>query len=323
MKAATLIVLAALTISGCQDKPVVQSGSGVSGSGTPGIQFNADRSWNDLVKQCSYGPRVPNTGDTGAHKQCEDYILDEMKKSCDDAHAQVFSYYWKHGHHELKMANLIGTQNWKDAKVRVVLLAHWDSRPEADQDPNPANHNTPILGADDGASGVAVLLELARVMKGRVPKGLGVMYFMTDGEDVGPDSAEMYLGVKEFMRDLQAPRPNYGILLDMIGNKGVRVPMEPGSLVGQSGLVEMAFYKHAKEIGLGDTFPDVNGPEIEDDHLVLIHGGIPTIDLIDFNYVPWHTLQDTVDKCSPDSLKQIGTALESWLLQDPPFALPK
>jgi len=304
---------------------VVGCGLAVHGFGQAkqGVLFDADKAWADLVKQCSYGPRVPNTDDTGAHKQCEDYILSEMKKSCDEAHAQVFSYYWRHGQKELKMANLIGTQNWKDAKVRVVLLAHWDCRPEADQDPNPANQNTPILGADDGASGVAVLLELARVMKDRVPKDLGIMYFMTDGEDVGPQSEEMYLGVKQFMRVLEAPRPNYGILLDMIGNKGVRVPMEPGSMRGESGVVESAFYKNAAGAGLASTFPAEVGEEIEDDHLVLIRGGIPTIDLIDFNYAPWHTLQDTVDKCSADSLKQIGTALETWLLKDPPFSLGK
>ncbi len=266
---------------------------------------------------------MPNSDNSGAHKECQDYILAEMKKTCDEAHTQDFSYYWRFGRKNLKLANLIGTQNWKDAKTRVVLLAHWDCRPEADRDPDPANRNKPIMGADDGASGVAVLLELARVMKGRVPKDLGIMYFMTDGEDVGPESNEMYLGVKQFMRELPKPKPDYGILLDMIGNKGVRVPMEPGSLRGDTGIVERAFYRNAAEAGLSSTFTNEIGDEIEDDHLVLIHGGIPTIDLIDFNYQPWHTVQDTVDKCSADSLKKIGAGLETWLLKDPPFSIVK
>lgn len=246
-----------------------------------------------------------------------------MKKSCDEAHTQDFSYYWKYGHKNLKMANLIGTQNWKDAKTRVVLLAHWDCRPEADQDPNPANRNKPIMGANDGASGVAVLLELARVMKGRLPKDIGVMYFMTDGEDVGPDSAEMYLGVKQFMRELSNPKPTYGILLDMIGDKDLQIPMEPGSMRDKQGDVLRAFYKNASDVGLGATFPASEGPEIEDDHLVLIKGGIPTIDLIDFDFAPWHTVGDVVSTCSADSLRKVGVALETWLLKDPPFTLSK
>ena len=241
-----------------------------------------------------------------------------MKKSCEDAHTQDFSYYWRYGHKMLKMANLIGTQNWKDAKVRVVLLAHWDCRPEADQDPNPANRNKPILGADDGASGVAVLLELARVMKDRLPKDVGVMYFMTDGEDVGPDSAEMYLGVKQFMKEVPKPAPDYGILLDMIGNKDVVVKMEQSSMRLAPDLLR-EFYKSAADNGLSSTFPAEVGDDIEDDHLVLNSGGIPTIDLIDFEFKPWHTLGDVPSTCSADSLKKIGAGLESWLLRDPPY----
>lgn len=289
----------------------------------PSVQFDADKAWAHLVKQCDFGPRVPNTDNTGPHKDCQDYIFAEMKKSCDEAHEQTFSYYWRHGRKQLKMANLIGTQNWKDAKVRIVLLTHWDCRPEADKDPDPANQNKPILGADDAASGVAVLLELARVMKGRLPKDLGVMYFMTDGEDVGPDSVEMYLGVKQFMRELPKPKPDYGILLDMIGDKDLRVPKEPGSMRGRNGPILEAFYKNAADAGLASTFPDEVGEEIEDDHLVLINGGIPTIDLIDFDYAPWHTVQDTVDKCSAESLGKIGKALETWLLKEPVWSLPR
>jgi glutaminyl-peptide cyclotransferase len=283
------------------------------------VQFDADKAWSALVKQCDFGPRVPNTE---AHDKCQQYILDEMKKSCEDAHTQPFSYYWRYGHKTLKMANLIGTQNWKDAKTRVVLLAHWDSRPMADQDPDPANRNKPIMGANDGASGVAVLLELARVMKGRLPKDVGVMYFMTDGEDVGPDSAEMYLGVKQFMKELSAPKPDYGILLDMIGDKDLRVPIEPGSMHAAPELLR-AFYKNAADNGLAATFPSEYGQEIEDDHLILIQGKIPTIDLIDFEFEPWHTVRDVVSTCSADSLKKVGTSLETWLLKEPPFVNPK
>lgn len=259
---------------------------------------------------------------TEAHRKCQDYIIEDMKGTCDEVHTQNFSYNWRYGHRKLNMANIIGTQNWKDAKVRVVLLAHWDCRPEADQDPIEENRHTPILGANDGASGVAVLLELARVMKGRVPKDLGIMYFMTDGEDVGPKSEEMYLGVKEFMRLPMSPVPDYGILLDMIGDKDLTVPMEPGSM-RLAGSVLTAFYKNAANNGLAATFPAEVGPEIEDDHLVLNKGGIPTIDLIDFDFAPWHTIGDVPSTCSAASLKKVGIALESWLLKTPVFSPSK
>jgi glutaminyl-peptide cyclotransferase len=243
-----------------------------------------------------------------------------MKKSCDDAFTQEFSYDWKWGKQKLQMANVIGTQNWKDAKTRILLLAHWDSRPMADQDPVPANRNKPVMGANDGASGVAVLLELMRATKGRLPKDVGVMYFLNDGEDLGPDSEDMYLGVKKFMKDLTAPKPDYGILLDMIGDRDLKIPMEPSSLRAAPTLMR-AFYKNAADNGLASTFPSVVGQEIEDDHLPLIQGGIPTIDLIDFDYEPWHTVRDVVSNCSPASLKKVGIALETWLLRSPVFKI--
>lgn len=289
------------------------AGNGVAPSDK--AAFDADKAWGHLLKQCDFGPRVPGTQ---AHLNTRDYMAQELKKTCDDVKIQDFSYHWKYGRKTLDLFNVIGTQNWKEAKVRVVLTAHWDSRPMSDQDPEPANRNKPVPAANDGASGVAVLLELARAMKGRLPKDLGVMYFMNDGEDLGPGSEEMYLGVRQFVRELQTPKPNYGILLDMIGDKDLTVPMEPSSMRLAPSLLR-AFYRHAASIGMQGTFPSEYGPEIEDDHLVLNRGGIPTIDLIDFDYEPWHTVNDTPDKCSAESLRKIGVTLETWLLKNPPY----
>ncbi|HJP83110.1 MAG TPA: M28 family peptidase, partial [Fimbriimonadaceae bacterium] len=279
------------------------------------VEFDKSKAWAHLVKQCSVGPRNPGSKGYDATK---DYLVAEMKKYCDEVRLQPFTHTWSSTGKPVAMANVIGEQNYKSAKTRILLLAHWDTRPTSDQDFNQANSNKPIMGANDGASGVAVLLELMRAVKGRLPKDVGVMYLMTDGEDLGPDLDEMFLGAREFAKKFPSPKPDYGILLDMIGDKNLKVPMEPNSSRFAGALLK-AFYLNAQQNGLRETFPMNFGPIIEDDHIPLNEAGLPTIDLIDFDYAAWHTQQDTVDKCSADSLGKIGTALETWLLKDPAY----
>ena len=203
--------------------------------------------------------------------------------------------------------------------MRIVLLTHWDSRPYADQDLDPANHDKPVMGANDGASGVAVFLELMRVLKGKLGE-VGVLYLMTDGEDLGPDIDEMLLGAKFFAKNLPSPKPNYGILIDMIGDKDLKVPVEEyGYSVAKQ--VTQQFYTYMKTFGLQTTFPYTRGGWVIDDHKPLNEAGIPTIDLIDFTYEPWHTVKDLPENCSADSLGKVGLALENWLLKKPAFKL--
>lgn len=284
------------------------------------FQFDEKKAWDHLVKQCDFGPRVPGSD---AHKKGRDYIQAELKKSCENVRLQEFTHRWSENNESYTMWNIIGEQNWKDAKLRVLLLAHWDSRPHANQDPDPDAAKKPVMGANDGASGVAVLLELARIMKSRLPKGVGVMYLMTDGEDLGPELEEMFLGAVHFSKNLPSPKPHYGILLDMIGDKNLSIPVEPNSYFYAQDLSK-AFYQLAQASGFRDVFSSRYGPQIEDDHMCLNQGGIPTIDLIDFDYGPghswWHTQADTVDKCSATSLGKVGKALEVWLMQSPPWA---
>ena len=219
------------------------------------------------------------------------------------------------------MWNIIGSQNYKNAKVRVVLFAHWDTRPTADEERDTDNKKMPIPGANDGASGVAVLLELMRVLKDQLPPTGGVQYVMTDGEDLGPGEDEMYLGAEVYAKSLlKEPKANYGILLDMIGQKDLAVPKEINSIRYANRLIT-ALYEHASKVGLGDAFPSVTGEDIDDDHLPMIKAGLPTIDLIEFSgYMPyWHTLQDTPDKCSAESLGKVGKLLQTWLQKPNPF----
>jgi len=283
-------------------------------------KFDGATAWDYLVKQVDFGPRVPGSPPQEA---CKDYLLAELKKGCPDAHFQQLTHRWSFNNKVLPIYNVIGTQNWQDAKVRVVLLAHWDSRPFADGPNSPAAYNTkpfpykPIPGADDGASGVAVLLELAQAIKDRHP-GVGILYLLDDGEDLGPDMSEMLIGVDYFAKNMPSPKPNYGILLDMIGKKNLHVAEEQYS-VKNAEKVTSAFFANAQQVGLGKTFPATLGDDIEDDHYPLNEAGIPTLDLIDFNYDQWHTVDDTPAHCSKEALVATGIALESFLLRNPPF----
>lgn len=282
------------------------------------VNFNANRAFEDLKAQVAFGVRYP--GSEG-HLKCRDWILKIAKENADNARLQEFEHDWSQGK-KLKMWNVLAEQNWKDAKVRVLLIAHWDTRPYATEELSAAKAKQPILGANDGASGVAVLTELMRVMKDKLPKDVGVQYLFTDGEDVGPELDEMFLGAVHYAKNMPNPKPDYGILLDMIGDKDLRVPIEPNSNYFAPKLVE-ALYDHAKEIGLGSTFPKLFGPTISDDHIPLNEAGLRTIDLIDFDYPYWHTLEDTVDKCSAESLGKVGKLLETWLTKRPAFTYPK
>lgn len=284
-------------------------------------KFDSKLAWDYLVKQVDFGTRVPGTPPQLA---CRDYLLSELKKGCDDAHVQHLTHKWSFTNKTVDIYNVIGTQNWEKAKVRVVLLTHWDSRPFADGPQSPAEFRTapfpykPIPAANDGASGTAVLLALAQALKGRLPEDVGVMYLLDDGEDLGPAISEMLLGVEYFAEHLPDPKPDYGILLDMIGKTDLRVPEEQESLRYADRIVK-AFYANAKEVGLAKTFPAVEGDDIDDDHWPLIQHGVPTIDLIDFRYDQWHTVDDTVEHCSAASLQSVGVALESFLLKRPAF----
>lgn len=278
-------------------------------------KFQPARAWADLLTQVQMGPRPAGT-DT--HVKCKDWLVAEMKKSCDDVRTQEFGHIWSRGAKRIPMWNVVGEQNWKDAKVRVLLIAHWDTRPSAEQDPTFANRRKPIVGANDGASGVAVLLELMRAFKEQAPEGVGIQYLMTDGEDLGPGIDEMFLGAVHYASNLSDPKPDYGILLDMIGDKDLRVPMEPNSIAYARPIID-ALYKHAKTVGLDDAFPSEEGPEILDDHLAINRAGIRTIDLIDFDYPSWHTMADTADKCSAESLGKVGRLLETFLRKQPSF----
>ncbi len=266
--------------------------------------FNEYRAFSDLEKQCGFGPRNP--GSVG-HAKCLEWLKTETIKSADQVFSQSFQRTYSGKRYTF--TNVYAAYGKPGGKW-IILLAHWDTRPFADQDTDAKKALQPIPGANDGASGVAVLLELGRLLKAKKPP-CGVLLAFVDGEDFGRDAKDMFLGSTELARDWKSRMKHlttkfeYGILLDMIGAKDLRIPREGFSQQASPGLMNK-IWGHAKDAGLEEFFPDQTGPSISDDHLPLIKAGIPTVDLISFDYAYWHTHQDTSDKCSPYSLKVVG-----------------
>lgn len=284
--------------------------------------FDGDSAMRYLEKQCSFGPRNP--GSEG-HRQCLEYLTEELKKYCDNVSQQHFSYTDKRDTAlKFQGTNLIASINLQPkSKKRVLLCAHWDTRPWADKDPLKENRDKPILGANDGASGVAVLLEMARVIK-QQPPDIGIDIILFDIEDYGEHNAELYpdslnpycIGSQYFAKHNTSYFPIYGILLDMVGSKNLDLPIEGFS------------YQNGKDIvnKVWDTAKKLEKPafrksieqSIYDDHVPLQQIGIPCIDIIDMSYFDTyhHTLADTPDKCSAESLKQVGDVLVEVLYNE-------
>ena len=270
----------------------------------PEAQFDANRAWDHLVNQVNAGPRVPTMPGHGAVRE---YMLRELQALTSRVDTQDFSLDVRCT--MLPMSNVFGLFG-PDSPGKVVLAAHWDTRPWADQDPNPANRQTPIPGANDGASGVAVLLEVARVLQASPPP-TGTIILLFDGEDYGPGVDAMFLGSRYWATRMVPERPAWGVLLDMIGDRELQIPRE-GDSQSRAGPVNDRVWRAAQQLGRAE-FVDVAGPAILDDHVPVLNEGVPMIDLIDFSYGPghrwWHTLEDTPDKCSPASLTAVGQVI--------------
>jgi glutaminyl-peptide cyclotransferase len=309
-----LLIAGMLTLISCNNKKTGQSeqkpGNQDISIGNHFPVFDGIKAYSYLKAQTDFGPRNP--GSIG-HEQCLHYLSTELKKFADDVSLQSFE---QNGYGEtLKLTNIFGSFNTKNKK-RILLLAHWDSRPRAEMDTDETSRNKPILGANDGASGVAVLLELARLLKTNPPP-VGVDILFTDGEDYGNSTQDgnddmYFLGAKYFAgHKLSSYTPQFGILLDMIGDRDLQIPMEQHSMRYAPQVVELV-WKTAEENNVSQ-FVNLPGENISDDHLCLNEAGIPTIDLIDFDFPYWHTHQDTPDKCSPQSLEAVGKVLSALI----------
>lgn len=279
--------------------------------------FNADSAYFYLAKQVEYGPRVPNTE---AHRLTGDWLSSELSRHGAKVIEQKADLKAFDGT-ILHARNIFGQIN-PSAKERVLLLAHWDCRPWADKDPDSSKRKQPVDGANDGASGVAVLLEIARQLSLN-PTNKGVDFLFVDAEDWGTegDDESWALGAKYFMEHLPIPNysPQYAVLLDMVGGEGAVFCREYFSERSAPQISEQ-IWQTAHQLGYGKLFPNQMGSAILDDHVQLIKGGIPAIDIIEYHpedetgFNPrWHTSSDNLEGISKTTLKAVGHTLLTHL----------
>lgn len=277
-------------------------------------KFDRDSAYAFLASQLEFGPRVPNTP---AHKACGEWLAQRFETYGAQVIRQDFSAKAYTGA-MLQGMNIIAQYNPGEAK-RIVLAAHWDSRHIADSPSNQTDRDKPVMGADDGGSGVAVLLEVARQLQ-QNPVGLGVDLVLFDledyGEDGGTDPNSWGMGSQYWSRNLHyrsGIRPQYGILLDMVGGKGARFGKEYFSLQYAAPVVDKV-WSLATSMGYGNYFVQDQVGVVTDDHyFVNTIAGIPMIDII--NRPPdtetgfpahWHTPNDTLDAIDPFTLRAVG-----------------
>jgi glutaminyl-peptide cyclotransferase len=283
----------------------VTAGLGCEGGAAP--RFEGDSAFVHLERQCALGPRYP--GSPG-HRALQRYIVGMLERYGASVSLQPFEAVLTDGD-TLGLVNIIGNYN-REAKRRILLGAHYDTRPRADRDPDPSKRHLPIPGANDGASGVAVLLECARVFdRAQPPVGVDLVFF--DGEDYGEEgvTADYILGSAHFAGNLKRYRPAAVIIVDMVGERDVEIKVEVYSATYSAMLVDDLF-TIAERLGIG-AFERARGYPLIDDHLPFINVGIPSVVLIDFDYPFWHTLEDTPDKCAPESLGAVGSVLLEYI----------
>ncbi len=290
--------------------------------------FSADSAYKYTADQVAFGPRVPNTE---AHRKAGDYLIETLRSFGAQVTVQEFESMAFDGT-MLKMRNIIGAIN-PEAKKRIMLAAHWDTRPWADKDYQ--RKDEPIDGANDSASGVGILLEIARVINRSQEKpGVGVDIVLFDGEDYGYDESTQRskvnrlansgtdswcLGSQYWAKNKHVPnyKAEFGILLDMVGSKTAKFAKDESSR-NYAGSVLDKVWSVAKQIGYGSYFVNVNTPGITDDHDYVNQAGIPMIDIIEYNpisndyFAPYHhTHQDNMNIIERRSLKAVGqTVLE-------------
>jgi glutaminyl-peptide cyclotransferase len=259
--------------------------------------FDGERAYADVQTQLAFGSRVPGTK---GHAKALEWIRTELESAGWQVEIQSSEAL---GH---PVKNIVAKRS--DQPPQFIIGAHYDTRMFADQDPDPAQHTTYVPGANDGASGVAILLGLARSL----PKDTGPIWLVFfDTEDNGNiEGWDWILGSREFVKN-NPIQPRAAIVVDMIGDADLNVYKERNS----NPELTNAIWAVAKELGYDNKFIPEYKYSMIDDHTPFLQAGIPAVDLIDFDYPYWHTVQDTPDKVSAESLQTVGETLRTWVMQ--------
>lgn len=270
-------------------------------------EFDGAQAMSYVETQMAFGPRVPNSE---GHRRTGDWILERLRITADSVWEQPFLHVVEDGD-TLQLRNICG-QFRPEKADRVLYVAHWDTRPKADRSANLGAQRLPVPGANDGASGVAVLLAIADALA-LIPPSYGVDLLFVDGEDYGDFGAgdDVLLGSRYYAEHLdpEVPNPLFAVVWDMVGDSDLTIYQEYNSLRGAPEVVQRV-WAQADELGYGRVFRQERGRMIDDDHVPLLEVGIRAIDVIDLDYGPsnayWHTLEDTIDKLSVESLQTVG-----------------
>jgi len=259
--------------------------------------FDGSRALADVVTQVEFGPRIPGTE---GHAQTQKWIIEQLIEAGWQAEIQRSSVL---GH---EIQNIIAKKDEKEPKI--IIGAHYDSRIYADNDPDRANHNQPVPGANDGASGVAVLLELARALPTNVDP-VWLVFF--DAEDNGRiEGWDWILGSRAFVQNVTV-NPEAVVIVDMIGDANLNIHRELNSDIKLTDEI----WESAKSIKHDMKFLQDYKFSMLDDHTPFLEAGIPAVDIIDFDYPYWHTTADTPDKVSAESLQAVGETLLTWIMR--------
>jgi hypothetical protein len=275
---------------------------GGAGSATP-TGFDGAAALGYVRRQVEFGPRIPGTA---AHRAAGDWLVAQLRTRADTVIVQEWTHTTADGK-RLPMRNILARFRPGESR-RVLYLAHWDSRPNADRELDPAKVALGVPGANDGGSGVAILLGVADVLK-RVPSMTGVDLLFVDGEDWGSfdTNTDVLIGSRHFAANLPAPNyaPLFGVLFDMVGDADPKFEQESHSIRGAPEVVQRV-WSTAQRMGHGAVFSNREYGPITDDHVPLIEKGLRVIDVIDLDFAWHHTTEDTVDKVSPGTLQLVG-----------------
>lgn len=327
LTAAVLAAAATLATACKQNKAAADQTAAEEDQTLTAVKFNADSAYASVAAQCDFGPRVPNSE---AHRRCGDYIAAQFRRHGLDVTEQRQTFTGWDGV-RLEGRNIIASYN-PDASERVVIAAHWDSRPWADADPDSSRHREPVMAANDGASGIAVMLELARLLPELKP-AVGIDFVCFDVEDYGApywgegdsEGKDWCLGSQYWAEQAVASgyRARYGVLLDMVGGKDARFCYEGFSLMYAEAIVHR-IWDTAAQVGAGSLFVRQDGGYATDDHVPMNQiAGIPTVDILpyietgDHSFgATWHTTSDTPQNISPENLRLVGQTLLQVLAEE-------